>query len=96
MTIRQLTGICFVALTAGNIFAQTNPVPAGAGERIEGFTDTPMLPGGKWHQHDPELLGSSRRLSHRERSSIRAFRRRRTRKFSLTAKTFRNGRAVSK
>jgi len=26
---------------------------AGGGEQIEGFTNTSMLPGGKWHQHDP-------------------------------------------
>jgi 3-keto-disaccharide hydrolase len=53
MNLRQFTGIFFAALVAGKIFAQTNPAPAGAAERIEGFTDTPMLPGGKWHQHDP-------------------------------------------
>jgi hypothetical protein len=23
-------------------------------EKIEGFKDTPMLPGGKWHMHDPD------------------------------------------
>jgi len=36
--------------------SQTNG-PTGAGgaaERIEGFKDTPMLPGGKWHMHDPD------------------------------------------
>ena len=26
---------------------------AGEGEQIEGFTNTSLLPGGKWHQHDP-------------------------------------------
>ena len=23
-------------------------------EKIEGFRDTPLLPGGKWHVHDPD------------------------------------------
>jgi hypothetical protein len=27
---------------------------AQKGERIEGFRDTPLLPGGKWHVHDPD------------------------------------------
>ena len=31
----------------------TGSASANPNERIEGFTDTPMLPGGKWHQHDP-------------------------------------------
>jgi hypothetical protein len=35
--------------------AQPAAVPAAASPagHLEGFTDTSMLPGGKWHQHDP-------------------------------------------
>ncbi len=47
--------LAVLAMTACSAPAQT-PAPSAAaspGERIEGFTDTPMLPGGKWHQHDP-------------------------------------------
>ena len=42
--------LAVLAIIATHSRAQT---PGAAGERIEGFTDTPMLPGGKWHQHDP-------------------------------------------
>lgn len=42
-----------LALLGGNLFAQTNSPTVGASEHIEGFTDTPLLPGGQWHQHDP-------------------------------------------
>jgi len=28
--------------------------PAGQSEAIDGFRDTPMLPGSKWHLHDPD------------------------------------------
>jgi len=45
--------VCFVVISAGNIFAQTNAISTNYGDVIEGFTNTPMLPGGKWHQHDP-------------------------------------------
>jgi len=54
MSIRPFAAVCcFVALAAGNSFAQTTPAAAGQQDQIEGFTNTPMLPGGKWHQHDP-------------------------------------------
>jgi hypothetical protein len=46
--------LAFLAMTYSSP-AQTNstPAPGSPGEQIEGFTDTPLLPGGKWHQHDP-------------------------------------------
>jgi hypothetical protein len=53
MKIRLFTMVCFVVISAGNIFAQTNAISTNYGDVIEGFTNTPMLPGGKWHQHDP-------------------------------------------
>lgn len=45
--------ILILAFLGGNLLAQTNPITAPASEHIEGFTDTPLLPGGQWHQHDP-------------------------------------------
>ncbi len=39
-------GVAALAFAAGG---QVNP-----GEKIDGFRDTPMLPGGKWHLHDPD------------------------------------------
>ena len=42
MTIRQFTGVCFVALAAGNILAQPNL----------GYTNTPIIPGTPWRVHD--------------------------------------------
>jgi hypothetical protein len=46
----MLCVLAALALIAGRSTAQN---AGGPGDRIEGFTDTPMLPGGKWHQHDP-------------------------------------------
>src|SRR5436853_7771133 len=43
-----LAVFCGMALTAF-VVAADDPPPANT----EGFTDTPMLPGGKWHIHDP-------------------------------------------
>ena len=34
-------------------YHSTAQTAGGPEDRIEGFTDSPMLPGGKWHQHDP-------------------------------------------
>jgi hypothetical protein len=53
---RVLPIAAFMAMVAFSSGAQTPPTPAAAsaGERIEGFKDTSMLPGGKWHQHDPD------------------------------------------
>jgi len=34
--------------------APARSAPASPGERIEGFKNTSMLPGGRWHQHDPD------------------------------------------
>ena len=43
-------------MAAASCMAQTTPPAAAAAaqEQIEGFKDTGMLPGGKWHQHDPD------------------------------------------
>jgi hypothetical protein len=38
--------------TAGPTLAADGPTKEV--ERIDGFRDTPMLPGGKWHLHDPD------------------------------------------
>jgi len=47
---RQLVFMAALALVSTATSAQT----AGtADEHIEGFTNTSILPGGKWHQHDP-------------------------------------------
>jgi Domain of Unknown Function (DUF1080) len=52
---RPLAFLAVLAMTTGFVSAQTAVAPAtgGPGETIEGFTNTSMLPGGKWHQHDP-------------------------------------------
>ncbi|MBI4324968.1 MAG: hypothetical protein HY674_06855 [Chloroflexi bacterium] len=45
--------ICWLALGAATLMFAAD----GAGnavERIDGFRDTPMRPGGKWHLHDPD------------------------------------------
>ena len=53
MTNSQLFKNCVAcAFAIGAAFAAraaTNQV-----EQIDGFRDTPMLPGGKWHVHDPD------------------------------------------
>src|SRR5271155_1910719 len=38
--------VCLLAFTASGTTNQT--------EQIDGFRDTPMLPDGKWHVHDPD------------------------------------------
>ena len=50
ISTRAFAFIAMAALTAGSSRAQS---PANSGEPIEGFTNTSLLPGGKWHQHDP-------------------------------------------
>src|ERR1700722_3300215 len=46
-------GFCLLALgVAALAFAADDP-PKQA-EKIDGFRDTPMLPGGKWHLHDAD------------------------------------------
>ena len=57
MLLRLSALIWLALLAAGTVLAQT-PAPTAAapvnpGPAIEGFTNTPMLPGGVWHQHDP-------------------------------------------
>ncbi|MGO9111968.1 MAG: DUF1080 domain-containing protein [Thermoguttaceae bacterium] len=45
--------VCFLALgVAAPALAAEGPT--NGGENIDGFRDTPMLPGGKWHLHDPD------------------------------------------
>jgi hypothetical protein len=39
-------GVAALAFAAGG--------QAGKGDKIDGYRDTPMLPGGKWHLHDPD------------------------------------------
>jgi len=43
----------FLAAMAMIGYHSTAQTAGGPEDRIEGFTDSPMLPGGKWHQHDP-------------------------------------------
>jgi hypothetical protein len=52
---RAFAFLTIVAMTVCSTLAQTPATPAVASpmEHIEGFTNTSMLPGGKWHQHDP-------------------------------------------
>ena len=45
--------ICTLALGAAALaFAAGGQVDPG--EKIDGYRDTPLLPGGKWHLHDPD------------------------------------------
>jgi Domain of Unknown Function (DUF1080) len=53
---KQLIKNCFFTLL---FLAALSPAfaadtPTNAGEPIDGFRDTPMLPGSKWHLHDPD------------------------------------------
>ena len=46
-----LSAAFFGSAITSPVFAQQG---ASKGETIDGFRDTPMLPGGKWHLHDPD------------------------------------------
>jgi hypothetical protein len=46
--------VCLVALGIAAPELVAAEGAAKQGERIEGFRDTPLLPGGKWHVHDPD------------------------------------------
>ena len=46
-------GICLSALTAASPLVASG-AESGTSEQIDGFRDTPMLPGTKWHLHDPD------------------------------------------
>src|SRR5215213_8109122 len=52
MNRRTLASLALLTITAAALgaFAASD---AGEKPKIEGYTDTPMLPGGKWHVHDP-------------------------------------------
>ena len=52
MSRRNLSLLACLAIAAATlgVFAASD---AGQKPKVEGFTDTPMLPGGKWHVHDP-------------------------------------------
>ncbi|MGO8678578.1 MAG: DUF1080 domain-containing protein [Limisphaerales bacterium] len=43
-----------VVLLALRLPAAGADAPSAPSEPIDGFRDTPMLPGGKWHLHDPD------------------------------------------
>src|SRR3954452_25007 len=43
--------VALVGLPA--LFVVAADTPSGKPASPEGYTDTPMLPGGKWHVHDP-------------------------------------------
>ena len=45
--------LCLLAALAMVVCHSSAQTTSSSAERIEGFTDTPMLPGGRWHQHDP-------------------------------------------
>lgn len=47
MKIQNLPALCLLAV------AYFSMAPATARAAALGYTDTPMLPGGKWHVHDP-------------------------------------------
>ena len=47
-----LVVLVFVGLPALLVLAAAD-TPSGKPASPEGYTDTPMLPGGKWHVHDP-------------------------------------------
>ncbi len=46
-------GVCLLILAA-NVPVSLRGAEPNRPEQIEGFRDTPMLPGGKWHVHDPD------------------------------------------
>jgi hypothetical protein len=41
------------ALSAGTLWALADSAPKAPAKAPEGFTDTPIIPGMKWHVHDP-------------------------------------------
>src|SRR5262249_10876995 len=48
-----LSAVVFSVIFISQAFGQQGP-SSNQGEKIDGFRDTPMLPGGKWHLHDPD------------------------------------------
>src|SRR5215213_7339003 len=52
MNRRTLASLALLTITAAalGVFAASD---AAQKPKLEGYTDTPMLPGGKWHVHDP-------------------------------------------
>ncbi|HEU5021169.1 MAG TPA: family 16 glycoside hydrolase, partial [Bryobacteraceae bacterium] len=48
MTLRKRSSCVFLTLAAAFAFAQDNIPKAN-----RGYTDTPLVPGQKWHVHDP-------------------------------------------
>jgi hypothetical protein len=52
MTRRALASLTVLTVLAAalGVFAASD---SGQKPKVEGYTDTPMLPGGKWHVHDP-------------------------------------------
>jgi hypothetical protein len=52
---RKMYLLIFPVLAALAVIVCRSPAQTASAPRetIEGFTDTPMLPGGRWHQHDP-------------------------------------------
>ena len=53
MNKRTCAATAAVAVIVLGLFAAMRVIAADAESKREGYTDTPMLPGGKWHVHDP-------------------------------------------
>ncbi len=49
-----LKSLLFLPLLTAPLFIQQAPAADDQPGQIDGFRDTPMLPGGKWHLHDPD------------------------------------------
>jgi Domain of Unknown Function (DUF1080) len=50
--LTKIGGFCLLALGVAALAFATDDPPKQ--EKIDGFRDTPMLPGSKWHLHDPD------------------------------------------
>jgi hypothetical protein len=58
-SIRLAGNLAILAVLAAGLSASSGQSTGAGGagapaEKIEGYKDTPMLPGGKWHMHDPD------------------------------------------
>jgi hypothetical protein len=60
VSIRLAGQLAVVGVLAAGLASSSGQTGGGnraggaQGESIEGYKDTPMLPGGKWHMHDPD------------------------------------------
>ena len=93
-TVLQIKRISFFSLALGiavmAFAADDQPTKV---ETIDGFRDTPMLPGSKWHLHDPDR--PQPRIVTPGATFSQALRRLPMRRCSLMARISRNGKSVA-